>query len=121
MVIKVIKDNNTSSIVHVRNSCILKEELNCDLVSHESEIENALKDPTALRELSAKLSKGEQQLATAQKSQLDPIKQTEQPLREYNDFLMDQEEMGNFEHSYDELVYFRNVVMNKRPAWMNNR
>ena len=39
--------------------------------------------------------------------------------REYNDFLMDQEEMGNFEHSYDELVYFRNVVMNKRPAWMN--
>lgn len=51
-----------------------------------SEIENALKDPTALRELSAKLSKGEQQLATAQKSQLDPIKQTEQTLREYNDF-----------------------------------
>ena len=39
---KVIKDKNASSIVHVRNSCILKEELNCDLVSHESEIENAL-------------------------------------------------------------------------------
>ena len=39
---KVIKDKNASSIVHVKNSCILKEELNCDLVSHESEIENAL-------------------------------------------------------------------------------
>jgi hypothetical protein len=51
-----------------------------------SEIEKALQDPTALRELTAKITKGEQELATAQKSQLDPVKQTEQTLKEYNDY-----------------------------------
>lgn len=51
-----------------------------------SEIEKALQDPTALRELTAKITKGEQELATAQKTQLDPVKQTEQTLKEYNDY-----------------------------------
>lgn len=35
---KVIKDNSTS-IVHVKNSIIIKNYLNCDLISHESEID----------------------------------------------------------------------------------
>ena len=35
---KVIKDNS-SSIVHVRNSVIIKNHLNCDFVSHQSQIE----------------------------------------------------------------------------------
>ena len=50
-----------------------------------SEIAKAVSDPTALRELTAKITKGEQELATIQKSQLDPMKATEQVLREYND------------------------------------
>jgi len=39
---KVIKENEISSIVHVRNSLILKKKLGFDLISHESEIEKAL-------------------------------------------------------------------------------
>lgn len=39
---KVIQSDAPSSIVHVRNSCILADSLNLDLVSHESQIENAL-------------------------------------------------------------------------------
>jgi len=51
------------------------------------EIEKAIKDPTALRELTAKITKGEQQLATAQKAQLDPVTETNQKLTEINDTL----------------------------------
>lgn len=39
---KVISIDAPSTIVHVRNSCILAEKLGWDLVSHESEIEKAL-------------------------------------------------------------------------------
>lgn len=41
---KVIKPNEVSSIVHVRNSVIMRDELGFDLVSHESEIEKALQN-----------------------------------------------------------------------------
>ena len=50
-----------------------------------SEIDKALKDPTAMRELSAKINKGQQELSTAQKSQLDPMSEMSQHLREIND------------------------------------
>ena len=60
-----------------------KEELKIS----SDEIEKAIKDPTALRELTAKITKGEQQLATAQKAQLDPVTETNQKLTEINDTL----------------------------------
>lgn len=58
-----------------------KQEIKID----SSEIEKALKDPAAMRELTAKISKGEQELATAQKAQLDPMNEMAQNLREIND------------------------------------
>lgn len=60
-----------------------KSELKID----SSEIEKALKDPASMRELTAKITKGEQELATAQKAQLDPITQTNQYLQESNEYL----------------------------------
>jgi len=54
-----------------------------------SEIEKALRDPTALRELTAKITKGEQELATAQKAQLDPMTAVQQSFAEYNDLFKD--------------------------------
>jgi hypothetical protein len=39
---KRIDENSTTSIVHVKNSLILKNYLNCDFVSHESEIDAAM-------------------------------------------------------------------------------
>ena len=41
--------------------------------------------------------------------------------QEYQEFVINHYEMSNFEHSYDELVYFRNIAMNKRPDWMNTK
>jgi hypothetical protein len=58
-----------------------KDELKIDA----SEIEKALKDPAALRELTAKIADGDQKIATAQKAQLDPVTQTNQTLSEIND------------------------------------
>ena len=58
-----------------------KDELKIDA----SEIEKALKDPAALRELTAKIADGDQKIATAQKAQLDPVSQTNQTLSEIND------------------------------------
>ncbi len=58
-----------------------KSELKID----SSEIEKALKDPVAFRELSAKLSKAEQEAATAQKAALDPMSKIEQGVHELND------------------------------------
>jgi hypothetical protein len=49
------------------------------------DIEEALKDPTKFRELGAQLSKGEQELATAQKAQLDPMSKLNQTMMEVND------------------------------------
>ena len=39
---KRIDEKSTTSIVHVKNSLILKQHLQCDFVSHESEIEAAM-------------------------------------------------------------------------------
>jgi hypothetical protein len=63
----------------------LKEAGKSQLKIDSTEIEKALKDPTALRELTAKITKGEQELATAQKAQLDPVTQSNQYLSEIND------------------------------------
>lgn len=48
-------------------------------------IEKALKDPATLRELTAEITKGEQELATAQKAQADPLASMDQTLKEIND------------------------------------
>ena len=58
-----------------------KQEIKID----STEIERALKDPAAMRELTSQISKGEQELATAQKSQLDPLTEMQQSLSEIND------------------------------------
>lgn len=58
-----------------------KDEISID----SSEIERALKDPVAFRELTSKISKGEQELATAQKAQLDPMTDMQHSLQEIND------------------------------------
>jgi hypothetical protein len=58
-----------------------KKELKID----SSEIEKAIKDPAAFRELTSQITKGEQELATAQKAQLDPLSAIEQKLTEIND------------------------------------
>jgi len=60
-----------------------KDELTID----SSRIEKALSDPTALRELTADINKGEQELATAQKAQLDPLTSMDQRIKETNDWL----------------------------------
>lgn len=60
-----------------------KQELSID----SSTIEKALKDPTAFRELTAKLSKAEQEASTAAKAQLDPLSSAAQTLKEINDTL----------------------------------
>jgi hypothetical protein len=58
-----------------------KQEIKID----STEIERALKDPAAMRELTGKIAKGEQELATAQKAQLDPMTDMQQSLSEIND------------------------------------
>ena len=58
-----------------------KKELKIDSKS----LEEAVKDPSKFRELTAQIVKGEQELATAQKAQLDPISQTNQTLSQIND------------------------------------
>jgi hypothetical protein len=63
----------------------LKKAGKSQLKIDSSEIESALKDPTALRELSAKITKAEQEAATATKAQLDPLSSMKQSLMEIND------------------------------------
>ena len=63
----------------------LKKSGKSEISINSSEIEKALKDPTALRELTAKITEGEQALSTAQKSQLDPLTSMDQKLTELND------------------------------------
>ncbi len=60
-----------------------KSEMSID----SSRIEEALKDPVAFRELSADISKAEQEFAIAQKAAIDPMSKMEQHLREINDTL----------------------------------
>ena len=62
-----------------------KKEIKID----SSEIENALKDPTAMRELNAKLTKAQNELSTAQKGGLDPINDMALYLKNINDYLRD--------------------------------
>ena len=52
-----------------------------------SEIEKAMKDPAAFRELTAKLTKAEQEAATAQKAAIDPMSKIEQGVNELNETL----------------------------------
>jgi len=63
----------------------LKEAGKQELTIDSSAIERALKDPAAMRELTSQISKGEQELATAQKSQLDPLTDMQHSLSEIND------------------------------------
>jgi hypothetical protein len=58
-----------------------KQELKID----SSQIEKALQDPVAFRELQAQLTKAEQQAATAAKAQLDPVSEIRQKVNEIND------------------------------------
>ena len=58
-----------------------KQELKID----SSQIEKALQDPVAFRELQSTLTKAEQQAAVAAKTQLDPISQINQKVSEIND------------------------------------
>ena len=65
----------------------LKEGGKQELIINSSDIEKALKDPTAFRELTSTLSKAEQEASTAAKSQLDPLNASLQQLKEINDTL----------------------------------
>jgi len=65
----------------------LKEAGKQELTIDSSEIEKALKDPAAFRELTAKLGKAEQEASTAAKAQLDPLSSAAQTLKEINDTL----------------------------------
>jgi hypothetical protein len=58
-----------------------KKELKIDA----SQIEKALKDPAAIRELTAQITKAEQEASTASKAQLDPASASAQSLKEIND------------------------------------
>lgn len=80
----------------------LKKSGKSELKIDSSEIEKALKDPTALRELSAKLTKAEQEAATAQKAQLDPLSSMKQSLTEINDNVrqISQGLIGSFLNSF---------------------
>ena len=60
-----------------------KQELSID----PSTIEKALKDPAAFRELTAQITKAEQEASTAAKAQLDPASAAAQSLKEINDTL----------------------------------
>ena len=80
---QVAKDALKGAIENVNKG--LKDAGKGELKIDASEIEKALKDPAALRELTAKISDGDQKIATAQKAQLDPISQTNQTLSEIND------------------------------------
>ena len=60
-----------------------KKELKIDA----SQIEKALKDPAAIRELTAQITKAEQEASTASKAQLDPASASAQSLKEINDSL----------------------------------
>ena len=76
-----------------------KQEIKID----SSEIEKALKDPAAMRELTGKIVKGEQELSTAQKSQLDPLTSMEQSLTEINDNIRNYTNKG-FSMAFNSLI-----------------
>jgi hypothetical protein len=80
---QVAKDALKGAIENVNKG--LKDAGKGELKIDASEIEKALKDPAALRELTAKIADGDQKIATAQKAQLDPVSQTNQTLSEIND------------------------------------
>jgi hypothetical protein len=41
---KIIKEESIGSIVHVRNSVIIQNILQCDLISHESQIQKVVEN-----------------------------------------------------------------------------
>jgi hypothetical protein len=76
-----------------------KQELSID----SSEIEKALKDPAAFRELTAKITKAEQEANTAAKAQLDPLSSAAQTLKEINDTLRNFANAG-FSAIFDSMI-----------------
>ena len=86
-----------------------KQELKID----SSEIERALKDPAAFRELTAKITKAEQEASTAAKAQLDPLSSAAQSLREMNDTLRNLANAGFsaiFNSSFGQLLIIAGVI-----------
>jgi hypothetical protein len=73
----------TSAIDNVNEG--LRKAGKAELEISSTEISKALKDPAALREITAKITKGNQELETAQKAQLDPMSSVEQSAKELND------------------------------------
>jgi plasmid maintenance system antidote protein VapI len=72
----------------------LKDAGKAELKISSDEIEKAIKDPTAIRELTAKITKAEQEASTASKAQLDPVSSSAQSLMEINDTLRNLSQNG---------------------------
>ena len=72
----------------------LKDAGKAELKISSDEIEKAIKDPTAIRELTAKITKAEQEASTASKAQLDPASSAAQSLIEINDTIRNLSQNG---------------------------
>ena len=83
--IEAARTSITTSIDEINKGLVKagKTQLKIDI----SEIEEALRNPVGLRELVSKIQAGDKELATAQKSQLDPARAAQQSLMEMNDQL----------------------------------
>jgi hypothetical protein len=83
--IEAARTSITTSIDEINKGLVKagKTQLKIDI----SEIEEALRNPVGLRELVSKIQAGDKELATAQKSQLDPARAAQQTLMEVNDQL----------------------------------
>lgn len=83
--IEAARTSITTSIDEINKGLVKagKTQLKIDV----SEIEEALRNPVGLRELVSKIQAGDKELATAQKSQLDPARAAQQTLMEVNDQL----------------------------------
>lgn len=73
----------TSAIENVNEGLTKAGKAKLEISSDE--ITKALKDPTALKEITAKITKGNQEMETAQQAALDPMSKVEQTAREIND------------------------------------
>ena len=72
----------------------LKDTGKAELKIDSKNIENALKDSTAFRELTSQINKAEKEASTAAKAQLDPASSAAQSLREINDTLRNLSNQG---------------------------
>ena len=72
----------------------LKDAGKAELKISSDEIEKAIKDPTAIRELTARITKAEQEASTASKAQLDPASSAAQSLIEINDTIRNLSQNG---------------------------